>query len=267
MSLYQSLAELEKQNQAGALCTIVASQGSTPRHVGSKMLVYEDGRIEGSIGGGEMESRVIEGAMEVMAAGEARMLTYSMAEPERGDPGVCGGQVEIFVEPIHPKPLLVVIGGGHVGKAVAQLAHWLGFRVAVNDDRPEFCNPESVPDADEFYPVPMEELPEHLKITPWTYLVLTTRGVPVDVKGLPALLETPAAYIGVIGSRRRWATAYGELLEAGIPEEKLARVHSPMGLELNAETPEEIAVSILAEIVMLRRGGHGMEMRHLDKKE
>jgi xanthine dehydrogenase accessory factor len=110
-------------------------------------------------------------------------------------------------------------------------------------------------------------LPEHLKITPWTYLVLTTRGVPVDVKGLPALLETPAAYIGVIGSRRRWATAYGELLEAGIPEEKLARVHSPMGLELNAETPEEIAISILAEIVMLRRGGHGMEMRHLDKKE
>jgi xanthine dehydrogenase accessory factor len=113
----------------------------------------------------------------------------------------------------------------------------------------------------------MENLPEHLKITPWTYLVLTTRGVPVDVKGLPALLETPAAYIGVIGSRRRWATAYSELREAGIPEEQLARVHSPMGLELNAETPEEIAVSILAEIIMHHRGGHGMEMRNIEQDE
>jgi xanthine dehydrogenase accessory factor len=229
------------------------------------MLVYADGRIEGSVGGGEMESRVIEVAIKTMTEGEPRMLTYSMAEPQRGDPGVCGGQVEIFVEPIQPKPLLVVIGAGHVGRAVAHLARWLGFRVAISDDRPEFCTPESVPDADAYYPVPMENLPENLKITPWTYLVLTTRGVPVDVKGLPALLETPAAYIGVIGSRRRWATAFEELLESGVPEERLSRVHSPMGLELNAETPEEIAVSILAEIIMLRRGGHGMEMRQVDQ--
>ena len=267
MTLYQSLAELEKKNEPGALCTIVSSQGSTPRHVGSKMLVYPDGRIEGSVGGGEMESRVIEEALKAIAEGEIRMLKYSMAEPQRGDPGVCGGQVEIFVEPIHPRPVLVVIGGGHVGRAVAHLASWLGFRVAVSDDRPEFCTPESVPDADEYFPVPMENLTEHLKITPWTYLVLTTRGVPVDVKGLPALLETPAAYIGVIGSRRRWATAYSELREAGIPEEQLARVHSPMGLELNAETPEEIAVSILAEIIMHHRGGHGMEMRNIEQDE
>jgi xanthine dehydrogenase accessory factor len=267
MSLYQSLAELERKNQPGALCTIVRTQGSTPRHVGSKMLVYADGRIEGSVGGGEMESRVIEEALQAIAQGEPRTLTYSMAEPQRGDPGVCGGQVEIFVEPLHPKPLLVVIGGGHVGRAVAHLASWLGFHVAVSDDRPEFCTPESVPDADEFYPVPMENLPEHLKITPWTYLVLTTRGVPVDVKGLPALLETPAAYIGVIGSRRRWATAYSELREAGVAEEKLAQVHSPMGLELNAETPEEIAVSIMAEIIMLRRGGDGVQMRENEQNE
>lgn len=267
MTFYQFLAEMEKENQSGALCTIIRSQGSTPRHVGSKMLVYADGRTEGSVGGGEMESRVIEAALRAMEDGEPRVLTYSMAEPQRGDPGVCGGQVEIFVEPIHPKPLLVVIGAGHVGRAVAHLAHWLGFRVAISDDRPEFCTPESVPDADEFYPVPMENLPDQLKITPWTYLVLTTRGVPVDVKGLPALLETPAAYIGVIGSRRRWATAYGELQEAGLSEEQLARVRSPMGLELNAETPEEIAVSILAEIIMHRRGGHGMEMSQIEKNE
>jgi xanthine dehydrogenase accessory factor len=265
MTIFQSLADLEKRNEPAALCTIVACQGSTPRHVGSKMLVYSDGRIEGSVGGGEMESRVIEEALQAISEGEARKLQYSMAEPERGDPGVCGGQVEIFVEPLQPRPVLVVIGAGHVGQAVAHLARWLGFRVLVSDDRPEFCNPEFVPDADEFYPVPMENLPEQVKITPWTYLVLTTRGVPVDVKGLPALLKTPAAYIGIIGSRRRWSTTYQELRSAGISEEQLARIRSPMGLELNAETPEEIALSILAEIIMLRRGGHGREMMKNEK--
>jgi xanthine dehydrogenase accessory factor len=178
-----------------------------------------------------------------------------MTDPKRGDPGSCGGQVEIFVEPIQPKPTLVVIGSGHVGKAVASLAHWLGFRVAVNDDRPEFCTPEAVPDADAYYICSIKDLPNQLDINPLTFLVLTTRGVDIDVPGLPALLNTHAAYIGVIGSRRRWATTRKTLLEAGVPEEKLERVRSPIGLKLNAETPEEIAVSILAEIILLRNGG------------
>ena len=183
-----------------------------------------------------------------------------MNDPKRGDPGVCGGQVELFVEPLQPKPGLVVIGSGHVGKAVAFLAHWLGFYVIVNDDRPGFCTPEAVPDGDEYIPVPIEQLPENLKITPWTYLVLTTRGSNEDVRGLPGLLESPAAYIGVIGSQRRWAIARKQLLENGVSQEKLSRVRSPIGLELNAETPEEIAVSILAEIIMLRQGGDGSVM-------
>lgn len=259
-SVYQAVAELERQNQAGALCTIVRSQGSTPRHVTSKMLVYEDGSFVGTIGGGEMEGRVIKEALQAMRDGQSRLLDYNMADPARGDPGVCGGQLEVFVDPILPRPTVVVIGSGHVGKAVVHLAHWLGFHVAVNDDRPEFCNPEAVPGADEYYPVPMEALPQHLKITPWTYLVLTTRGSNVDVRGLPELLDTPAAYIGVIGSKRRWATTRKQLLDAGFPEEKLKRVLSPMGLELNAETPEEIAVSIMAEIIMLRQGGNGRRM-------
>jgi xanthine dehydrogenase accessory factor len=160
--------------------------------------------------------------------------------------------VEVFVEPILPKPVLVVIGAGHVGKAVAHLAHWLGFRVAVNDDRAKFCTPEAVPEADEYYPSAMADLPKHLAITSWTYLVLTTRGVDVDVPGLPALLESPAAYLGVIGSRRRWAETRKQLLKAGMAEEKLARVHTPIGLDIRAETPEEIAVSILGQIIALR---------------
>lgn len=260
-TIHQSLAELEKKRQPAALCTVVRASGSTPRHATSKMLVHPDGRIQGTVGGGELENRVIAEALQALADGKPRLLEYSLAEPARGDVGVCGGQVEVFVEPIFPPPTLVVVGGGHVGKAVAHLAKWLGFHVAVSDDRPEFCTPEANPDADEFHPVPLAELPQHLSITPQTYLVLTTRGVSVDVPGLPALLETPAAYIGVIGSRKRWATTVKQLQEQGLPQEQLARVHSPMGIGIGAETPEEIAVSILAEVLMVRGGGSGKQMK------
>jgi len=256
-SVIQALAELENKNGAGSLCTIIRSHGSTPRHSGSKMLVYEDGSIIGTVGGGELENRVIAEALEAMHDGKLRLLEYDMIDPGRGDPGVCGGQLEVFVEPVQPKPTLVVIGSGHVGKAVAHLAHWLGFWVVVNDDRPGFCTPEAVPDGDEFYPIATADLPGQLKINPWTYLVLTTRGMDVDVEGLPVLLETNAAYIGVIGSLRRWTQTRNKLLELGVSEEMLNRVRSPIGLELNAETPEEIAVSIVAEIIMLRQGGDG----------
>jgi xanthine dehydrogenase accessory factor len=259
-SLFQAAAGLEAQQQAGAFCVIVHSQGSTPRHVGSKMLVYQDGSISGTVGGGELENRVIAEALQAIQDGQPRLLSYSMADPSRGDPGVCGGQLEVYVEPILPNPCLVVIGSGHVGKAVAHLAHWLGYRVIVSDDRPEFCTPEAIPEADEYIPAAMADLPDRLEITQWTYLVLTTRGASVDIEGLPALLDSHAGYIGVIGSRRRWATTTKALSEHGISEGQLRRVHSPVGLELNAETPEEIAVSILAEITALRRGGHGRSM-------
>ena len=252
-SIYQALADLETQNSPAVLCTIVNSQGSTPRHVGSKMLVYADESSLGSVGGGELESRVIAEARQVLLDFTPRLLSYNMSAPERGDPGVCGGQVEVFLEPIQPQPVLVVIGAGHVGRAVVHLSGWLGFRVVVSDDRAEFASPEAVPGADVYLPIPMAELGKQLEITPWTYIILTTRGVDIDVPGLPALLESPAAFIGVIGSKRRWTTTRQQLLEAGIPQEKLDRVHSPVGIELNAETPEEIAVSILAELIRLRR--------------
>jgi xanthine dehydrogenase accessory factor len=259
-SIYRSLAELEAKNGAGALCTIVRSQGSTPRHTGSKMLVYMDGSFIGTVGGGELETRVLAVARQAIKDGQPCLLQYAMTDPARGDPGVCGGQVEVYVEPIIPRPTLVVVGAGHVGKAVAHLARWLDFRVVVSDDREGFCTPQATPGGDEYFPVPMQDLPQHLTITPWTYLVLTTRGMSVDVEGLPALLETPAAYIGIIGSRRRWAATRKCLSELGLSEEKLNRVRSPIGLELHAETPEEIAVSILAEILMLRNAADGRVM-------
>ncbi|HVP21462.1 MAG TPA: XdhC family protein [Anaerolineaceae bacterium] len=260
-SIYRAIVELIEKGEAGAVCSIIESSGSTPRHEGSKMLVYEDGRFIGTVGGGEVESRIYSEAQKAIQDGKSRLLRYSMVDPKQGDPGICGGTLEVYVEPILPAPVLVVVGGGHVGKAVAHLAKWLGFRVAINDDRPEFCNKDANPDGDDFYPYPMAELPEHLKINSQTYIVLTTRGSNIDVLGLPYLLNTSFGYLGIIGSRRRWLTTRSAMVAAGIPEEKLSRVHSPLGLELKAESPEEIAVSIMAEIIMLRNGGTGKSMK------
>jgi xanthine dehydrogenase accessory factor len=260
--VFTRLAEAERKGEPVALCTVIRAQGSVPRHAGSKMLVFADGSIQGSIGGGEMESRVIDEALQALRDGQSRITPYTLSDPSQGDPGVCGGEVEVFVDPIGTKPTVVVFGGGHVGRAVVHLAHWLGFRTVVADDRPEFASPESAPEADEHIVCPLAELGQRVRIDGMTYLVLATRGVAIDVAGVPALLESPAAYLGIIGSRRRWETAAAELEALGVPREKLDRIHSPMGLELNAETPEEIAVSIMAEIIQLRRGGTGEAMRH-----
>ncbi len=261
ITIHQAISDIEKNNGSAALCTVVKSEGSTPRHVGSKMLVYPDGKFIGTVGGGDLEHRVLDEAWMAISDGEPRLLHYNMADPSRGDPGVCGGQVEVFVEPILPTPTVVVIGAGHVGKAVVHLAKWLGFRVAVSDDREEFCNPETVPGADSYHPVPMEKLGEQISINKRTFLILTTRGSNVDAAGLPALLDSPAAYIGVIGSKRRWATTVKALKDKGVSEELMSRVHSPMGIELEAETPEEIAVSIMAEVLMIRDKGTGKPMK------
>ncbi|MCL5428640.1 MAG: XdhC family protein [Chloroflexi bacterium] len=258
--VYTRLAELQASGEAAALCTVTKTTGSVPRRAGAKMLVFPGGRTEDTIGGGEMEARVIAEALAALSDGRPRTLKFSLTDPARGDPGLCGGTMEVFVEPINPEPTLLIIGAGHVGKALAQLADFLGYRVLVSDDRPELCNPENIPHGDAFYPVTIAELPKHVAINSQTYVALTTRNAQIDIDGLPALLDSPTAYVGVIGSRRRWAEARKKMETAGVPAAKLDRVRSPMGLELKAETPEEIALSIMSEIVMLRRGGTGSTM-------
>lgn len=253
MSIWREITELETSHQSAVLCTIIRSQGSTPRHAGSKMLVYADGSISGSIGGGELESRIISAASDLLKSGQTQIIEYNMSEPERGDPGVCGGRVEIYMEPIIPKPTLIVVGAGHVGREVAHLANWLGFTLIVSDDRPEFLDAESIPEAEQLINCRLEDLGQHISINEWTYIVLTTRSVDIDVPGLPYLLDSPAAYVGVIGSKRRWETTRQQLESAGVESEKIERVKSPMGIEIAAETPQEIALSIMAEIIRLRR--------------
>ncbi|TAK10981.1 MAG: XdhC family protein [Anaerolineae bacterium] len=252
MSLYAEIARLQAAGEAAALCTIVRAHGSTPRRAGSKMLVYPDGHFSGTIGGGQMEHRVVQEALAALKDGQPRLLTYELTDPGRGDPGVCGGQLEVYVEPILPQATVVVYGAGHVGRAVVHLAKWLGMRVIAADDREGFT--EAAPEADEHLTVAPAALAAALTITPQTYLVLTTRNVEVDLDALPPLLDSAAAYIGIIGSKRRWETARKQLMERGLPKEQLDRVVSPMGVEIHAETPEEIAVSIMGEIIARMRG-------------
>jgi xanthine dehydrogenase accessory factor len=255
------LARLEREGRPAVLCTIVQARGSVPRHLGTKMLVQAEGRIEGTVGGGEMESRVVAEALEALRTGVPRSAHFRFVNPREGDPGVCGGEVEIFMDPIQVRPALLVVGGGHVGKALVRLGGWLNFRVVLCDDRPDYCNAQAVPGADEYLVCPLRELPSRFAFTPRTCIVLATRGVPIDLEGLPPLLQVPHTYLGVIGSRRRWLTARKALEARGISAAQLEAVRSPVGLELAAETPEEIAVSILAEIIMVQRGGDGRPMR------
>lgn len=257
------LKELLNAQQAGdsvVLCTVVKSRGSVPRHAGSKMLVYENGTLSGSIGGGEMESRVIEEAKRALEDGQSRLLPYALVNPQKGDPGVCGGEVEIYIEPYLPPPTVFIVGCGHVGQKTAVLAHWLGYQVVVTDDREALASAEHIPDADVYLPGSIENALEQFKITRNSYIVVVTRNVMIDRQLLPHLVKTNAPFIGVMGSKRRWETTCKLLREDGITEAELARCHSPLGLEINAETPEEIAVSIMSEILMLQRQGSGARM-------
>lgn len=259
-TILQELLAAQEAGEVVALATVVKARGSVPRHAGSKMVVWSDGRTTGTIGGGEMESRVIAEAKIAMVDGQPRTIPYTLVDPKAGDPGVCGGEMEIYVEPYLPPPTILIIGCGHVGQAIADLAHWSGYRVVVHDDREELATPETIPQADVYLPGTIEEALPKFRITPNTFIVVVTRNVLVDRQILPYLVNTAAPFIGVMGSKRRWAHTRKLLLEDGLSEADLTRFHSPLGLELNAESPKEIAISILAEIVMLRRGGDGKRM-------
>jgi xanthine dehydrogenase accessory factor len=202
-----------------------------------------------------MESQVIDRAIRVIEEDSAEILSFQFQDPAQGDVGVCGGEMEVFVEPVKPSPTVIVIGAGHVGREVAALADWLGFQVVLSDDRPEFADPQDIIEGIEVHHGPMNELSSCRTIHQETYLVLTTRDVTVDVEGLPTLLDTTAGYIGIIGSKRRWETTKELLIGKGVSENAISRVHSPMGLEIHAETPREIALSVMAEIVALRNKG------------
>ena len=268
VSLLRQIAEAVDGGVAVASATVVDTSRSVPRRAGAKMLVFRDGSISGTVGGGEMEARVVAEAVAALADGRCRLLSYRLVDPGRGDPGVCGGDVQIFVEPHMPEPTVIVMGYGHVGRAVAQLAGWLGFRVVATDDRPMAAGDSPVGDSpdsvepggdwgdggpDELIIGTVEDLLAGRTLDPDVSVVLVTRNVDVDSAALPALLATDVGYVGVMGSERRWATTRARLEASGVDPAALDRVHAPIGIEVGAETPEEIALSIMAEVVAHRR--------------
>jgi xanthine dehydrogenase accessory factor len=248
--IYQALFDALEKNQAAALATIVKIRGASPRHPGAKMLVYPDGNIVGTIGGGEMELQVIAEARAAIHDGNPRHLDLNLHNHSGGE---STGAMEIFIEPLAVAPTLVIVGAGHVGAAVAELARPLGFRVVVLDDRTEFVTPEKFPHADERVAGDLVEKIKTFDITPQTYIVLVTRIHALDPELLGAVVDKGAAYIGMLGSVRRAQTVKDMLKQNGVSESALARVHAPIGIAINAETPQEIAVSILAEIIQVKR--------------
>jgi len=252
--IYQEIARITAEGGEAALATIVSADRSTPREVGAKMLVRADGSIIGSIGGGSVEAQVIKRATEVIRKGKPQRHHFSLVAREGEEPGmVCGGDMEVFIEPILPAPTLHIFGGGHISLGLAKIGKLLGFKIAVIDDRAEFATPERFPDAELILTEDFNKAFPKLKINKSSYIVIVTRGHKSDEQVLELALAAPAKYIGMIGSKSKIKAIFSHLLARGIPKELLDTVHTPIGLEICAETPEEIAISILAEIIKVRR--------------
>ncbi|MCP4575232.1 MAG: xanthine dehydrogenase [Deltaproteobacteria bacterium] len=252
--IFEEIVKIRSEGGRAALATITSIKGSAPRAEGSKMLVRSDKSILGSIGGGSLEAQVCQAAMDVIIDGKSRVLRFDLAGKDVAEEGmICGGAAEVFVEPIMTKPVLYIFGGGHISFFISKIGKMLDFRVVVIDDREEFANPGRFPEADETIARDLEAVFPTLKINPSSYIVIVTRGHLLDEKVLEWAVKTDARYVGMIGSRTKNRTVFSHLESRGIAKDLLETVHAPIGLDIYAETPEEIAVSIMAEIIMVRR--------------
>jgi xanthine dehydrogenase accessory factor len=255
--VFAAVADALERGEPAALVTIVATTGSTPQRVGAKMLVFGDGRIVGTIGGGCYENDAFGKAREAILSRAPQLVHYELDDDFAQETGlICGGQMDVYIEPIEPSPELYIVGAGHVGFHLARIAEEVGFRVHVADDREKFANAERFPTAAE---IVVEDIPAWIagaSIPAHAYVVIVTRGHTNDLEALRALATRDLRYLGLIGSRAKVARIYDELLGAGMPADTLTRVHAPIGLDIGAVTPQEIAVSILAELIAVKHGKH-----------
>jgi len=254
MDIYEQIVQLRREGRRGAVATIVNVRGSIPSFKTAKMLVRDDGSIVGTIGGGCVEADVWQAAREVMESEKPRTLTFDLNQDPKYDTGlVCGGTLEVFVEPVLPPALLYVFGAGHVAANLCQTAANAGFDVIVTDDRTSYATQERFPAAREVHALEFDEAMQKLDPNEGSYIVIVTRGHRDDMRILRWAVGTRAKYIGMIGSKRKVIAIHKTLREEGVAEHLFERVHAPVGLDIGAVTPEEIAVAITAELIAIRR--------------
>jgi xanthine dehydrogenase accessory factor len=254
--IFEEIRRLRREGRKAVLATIVQIRGSVPSFQTAKMLVRDDGSTLGSVGGGCVEADVWAAAQDVLREEKSKVMQFDLTEESMAEGGlICGGKVEIFVEPVLPVPEMVIFGAGHISTQVSKIAVIAGFRTTIVDNRPVYANKERFPEAENVYSGSFEESFETIAPTENTYLVIVTRGHQEDENVLRWAVATPARYIGMIGSKRKIRSIADNLTREGISRERIDRVHMPIGLDIGAVTPEEIAVAIVAEAIQIRRTG------------
>ena len=254
MDLYEEIVKLRQEGRRGAVATIVNVRGSIPSFETAKMLVRDDGSILGTIGGGCVEADVWQAAREVMESERSRTLTFDLNQSPKHDTGLlCGGTLDVFIEPILPPAPLYIFGAGHVSISLYKAARNAGFEVTVVDDRAAYASRERFPEASEVIADDYDRAMARLTPNEWSYIVIVTRGHRDDMRILRWAVQTPAKYVGMIGSKRKTIAIFRELTQEGLAPELFERVYAPIGLDIGAVTPEEIAIAITAELIAVRR--------------
>jgi len=254
MDIFEEIVRLGRKGQKCALATIVQVRGSIPSFESAKLLVREDGSMVGTIGGGCVEAEVWNAAREVIATEKPRHMNFSLGQDAAYDNGlICGGQLDVFVEPVIPQPAAYIFGAGHISKSLSKVADLAGFRTIVIDDREMFANRDRFPEADEIHADEYESIFPKLAVNETSYIVIVTRGHRDDMRVLKWAVQTNARYVAMIGSKRKVIKVIRELEKEGMPASAFERVFAPMGFEIGAVTPEEIAVAVVAEMIAVRR--------------
>jgi len=253
LEIYQELVNIAARGERAVLATVISSQGSVPRKAGTKMIIKLDGTLVGSIGGGNVEQKVQEEALEVMKSGGTQIMHFDLKGTGEEAWMVCGGQMDVFLEPIVTAETLYLFGAGHLSQSTAKIAKMLGFGIVVIDPRPEYNNNERFPGVDTLIVEEYDIAFSKLSLGENSYIVIYTSRHVTDEKCLRFAVGTSAKYVGMIGSKKKVKEIKERLRKKGVSQKQLNNVHAPIGLEINAQTPEEIAVSILAEITKFRR--------------
>jgi xanthine dehydrogenase accessory factor len=258
VDIYEELTRLRRLGQKAALATIVQVRGSIPSFESAKMLIREDGSMLGTIGGGCVEAEVWNAAREVIDTEKARHLSFNLGQDAAYDNGlICGGQLDVFVEPVLPSPRAFIFGAGHISKSLSKVLTMAGFSTTVIDDREAFANRERFPEADEVMSGEYEEMFPQLLVNESSYIVIVTRGHRDDMRVLKWAAGTPARYVAMIGSKRKVINVVKELEGEGISRASLERIFAPMGFDIGAISPEEISISVAAEMIAMRRNAGG----------